>query len=192
MFQARKEHMSVQHNPTAFGDLRGWIEALAAHGELQEIDAEVDWNIELGTIMRLAQGPGTGKALLFNNIKDYNTPASRCRRIFGSALNNYRRIAMMLGLPPDTHPRELVKIGRNRADRQHSSEDRRDRAGEGEHRHRQGYRSLRLARAVLEPARWRTLSPHLRGLRHQGSRDRDHECRHLSRHGGRAAIRSRS
>ena len=62
--------------------------------------------------MRLAQGPGTGKALLFNNIKDYNTPASRCRRIFGSALNSYRRIAMMLGLPPDTHPRELVKIGR--------------------------------------------------------------------------------
>src|SRR4051795_4131028 len=112
MFQTRKEHMSVERNPTAFGDLRGWIDALAAHGELQEIDAEVDWNIELGTIMRLAQGPGTGKALLFNNIKDYNTPAGRCRRIFGSALNNYRRIAMMFGLPPDTHPRELVKIGR--------------------------------------------------------------------------------
>ena len=112
MFQTRKEHMSVERNPTAFGDLRGWIDELAAHGELQEIDAQVDWNIELGTIMRLAQGPGTGKALLFNNIKDYNTPASRCRRIFGSALNNYRRIAMMFGLPPDTHPRELVKIGR--------------------------------------------------------------------------------
>ena len=62
--------------------------------------------------MRLAQGPGTGKAIMFNNIKDYNKPASRCRRIFGSALNSYRRIAMMLGLPPDTHPRELVKIGR--------------------------------------------------------------------------------
>ena len=57
-------------------------------------------------------GPGTGQALLFNNIKDYNAPTSRCRRIFGSALNSYRRIAMMLGLPPDTHPRELVKIGR--------------------------------------------------------------------------------
>src|SRR4029079_4111547 len=112
MFQTRKEHMSAERNPTAFGDLRGWIDALAAHDELQEIDAQVDWNIELGTVMRLAQGPGTGKALLFNNIKDYNTPASRCRRIFGSALNNYRRIAMMLGLPPDTHPRELVKIGR--------------------------------------------------------------------------------
>src|SRR3954470_9427847 len=112
MFQTRKEH-TVERNPSAFGDLRGWIDALAAHGELQEINAQVDWNIELGTIMRLAQGPGTGKALLFNNIKDYNTPASRCRRIFGSALNNYRRIAMMFGLPPETHPRELVKIGRN-------------------------------------------------------------------------------
>src|SRR3982074_3194265 len=112
MFQTRKEHMSVQHSPTAFGDLRGWIEALAAHGELLEISAEVDWNIELGTIMRLAQGPGTGKALLFDNIKDYNKPNSRCRRIFGSGLNNYRRVAMMLGLPPDTHPRELVKIAR--------------------------------------------------------------------------------
>jgi 4-hydroxy-3-polyprenylbenzoate decarboxylase len=103
----------IERKPVAFGDLRGWIAALKAHNELHEIDAQVDWNIELGTIMRLAQGPGTGKALLFNNIKDYNKPDSRCRRVFGSALNNYRRIALMLGLPPDTHPRELVKISRN-------------------------------------------------------------------------------
>ncbi len=103
----------IERKPVAFGDLRGWIEALRQHGELHEIDAEVDWNIELGTIMRLAQGPGTGRALLFNNIKDYNKPDSRCRRVFGSALNNYRRIAIMLGLHPDTHPRELVKISRN-------------------------------------------------------------------------------
>jgi 4-hydroxy-3-polyprenylbenzoate decarboxylase len=103
----------IERKPAAFGDLRGWIAALKAHDELAEIDAEVDWNIELGTIMRLAQGPGTGRALLFNNIKDYNKPDSRCRRVFGSALNNYRRIAIMLGLPPDTHPRELVKISRH-------------------------------------------------------------------------------
>jgi len=112
MLQAHRDDMSLERKPVAFGDLRGWIEALRAQGELQEIDAEVDWNIELGTIMRLAQGPGTGKALLFNNIKDYNKPTSRCRRIFGSGLNNYRRIAMMLGLPPDSHPRDLVNIGR--------------------------------------------------------------------------------
>jgi UbiD family decarboxylase len=112
MLQTRKSDMTIERTPTAFGDLRGWIAALEGEDELHRIDTEVDWNIELGTIMRLAQGRGTGKALLFNNIKDYNKPQSRCRRIFGSGLNSYRRIAMMLGLPPDTHPRELVKIGR--------------------------------------------------------------------------------
>jgi 4-hydroxy-3-polyprenylbenzoate decarboxylase len=105
--------MSVERKPVAFGDLRGWIAALKRAGEVHEIDGEVDWNIELGTIMRLAQGAGMGPALLFNNIKGYNKPDSRCRRIFGNGLSSYRRLAMMLGLPPDTHPRELVKIGRN-------------------------------------------------------------------------------
>src|SRR3954463_6564081 len=104
--------MTMERKPVAFGDLRGWIDALRREGELHEINGEVDPNIELGTIMRLAQGPGTGRALLFNNIKGYNKPESRCRRIFGSALNNTRRIALMLGLPPETHARDLVKMGR--------------------------------------------------------------------------------
>src|SRR4051794_3615615 len=112
MLQTRTDDMIVERSPQAFGDLRGWIAALEREGEVHEIGAEVDWNIELGTIMRLAQGPGIGKALLFNNIKGYNKPESRCRRIFGSGLNSYRRVAMMMGLPPDAHPRELVKLGR--------------------------------------------------------------------------------
>src|SRR3954451_20999829 len=100
--------MTMERKPVAYGDLRGWISALKAQGELQEIDAEVDPNIELGTMMRLAQGPGTGPALLFNNIKGYNTPASRCRRIFTGGLSSYRRIGMLLGLGADAHSRELV------------------------------------------------------------------------------------
>ena len=87
--------------------------ALHDAGEINEIDAEVDWNIELGTIMRLAQGAGDGPATLFNNIKDYNKSDSRCRRLFGLGLSNYRRLNLMLGLPLDTHPRELVRLGRN-------------------------------------------------------------------------------
>src|SRR5215475_15435540 len=112
MYQTRKDEMSVERKPIAFGDMRGWMAALKAEGELAEIGAEVDWNLELGTIVRLAQGTGTGKALVFNNIKDYNAPGTRCRKLFASSLASYRRVAMMLGLPPDTHPRELVKIGR--------------------------------------------------------------------------------
>ena len=107
-----KSVVSAERKPVAFGDLRGWIAALEAAGELDQVDARVDWNIELGTITRLAQGPGTGKALLFNTIKDYDRPDSRCRRVFVSGLSSYRRVAMMMGMAPTTHPRELVKLGR--------------------------------------------------------------------------------
>ncbi len=103
--------MTVERKPVAFGDLRNWLQALDGAGELQTIDAEVDWNIELGTVARLAQGPGNGPALLFNKIRDYGENA-RCQQVFAGALSSYRRIAMMFGLPPDTHPRELVKLGR--------------------------------------------------------------------------------
>ena len=99
--------MTSERKPVAFGDLRGWMKALDAAGELQRIDAEVDWNIELGTIARLAQGAGTGPALLFGNIRDYGANA-RCRQVFTGGLSSARRVAMMFGLPPETHPRELV------------------------------------------------------------------------------------
>ncbi len=105
--------MKVERKPVAYDGLRGWLTALEAAGEVKHIDGEVDWNIELGTIARLLQGPATGPSVLFNNIKDYNKQNSRCKKVFTGALANYRRIAMMMGLPPDTHPRELVKLGRN-------------------------------------------------------------------------------
>ncbi len=104
--------MDVARKPTQFGDMRGWIDALRKAGELAEVNAEIDWNVELGTALRLAQGPGTGPAVLFNNIKDYNGPNARCSKIFGGGLGSYRRVAMMLGCDIDTHPRELVKLGR--------------------------------------------------------------------------------
>ena len=65
---------------TQFGDMRGWIEALRKEGELHEIDTEVDWDCELGTITRRVFGNGDGPALLFNNIKDYNKDETRCTR----------------------------------------------------------------------------------------------------------------
>jgi UbiD family decarboxylase len=103
--------MTTQRKPVAYGDMRSWIKALDAAGELQRIDAEVDWNIELGTVARLAQGAADGPALLFNNIRDYGANA-RCRQVMTGTLASYRRLSMLMGLPPDTHPRELVKLGR--------------------------------------------------------------------------------
>ena len=103
---------------------------------MKHIDGEVDWNIELGTIARLLQGPATGPSVLFNNIKDYNKPNSRCKKVFTGALANYRRIAMMMGLPPDTHPREFGEARPQHSQRRHSAENRADRCMQGKHRQR--------------------------------------------------------
>ncbi len=104
--------MSVERKPVSFDGMRGWLDTLEKAGEIKHVNGEVDWNIELGTIARLLQGPATGPSVMFNNIKDYNKPDSRCKKVFTGGLSSYRRIALMLGLPADTHPRELVKLGR--------------------------------------------------------------------------------
>lgn len=102
----------IERKPVAFGGLRGWIDALRNANELREIDAEVDWEYELGTIVRMAQGTGDGPALLFKNIKDYNGPDAFSSQLFSGGQGSYSRLAMMFGLPQDTPPRELVKICR--------------------------------------------------------------------------------
>ena len=111
----------------------------------------------------MAQGPGTGPALLFNNIKDYNkNDHAAAAQVFAGGLGSYRRVAMMLGLPPDTHPRELVKIGRTILEGRDPAAHRQGRPVQGEHPHRQGHRPLRIPGAALEPGRRRPLHPHLR------------------------------
>ena len=92
-----------------FGDLRGWIDHLREQGELHEINAEVDWDVEIGTVVRKAIASGKGPALLFNNIKDYKT--GRCTQIFAGSMSSYERIALMFGKPKDTPITELVSEG---------------------------------------------------------------------------------
>ena len=104
--------VSNRLKPQAFGDLRGWIEALRKEGELQEIGVEVDWNCELGTVARKAFGTGHGPALLFKNIKGYNGKDARCSQLFTGGMSNYTRIAMTLGLPKDAPVRDMVQATR--------------------------------------------------------------------------------
>jgi 3-octaprenyl-4-hydroxybenzoate carboxy-lyase Rift-related domain/3-octaprenyl-4-hydroxybenzoate carboxy-lyase N-terminal domain len=89
----------------AYPGLRDWIAKIDAVGELKQITAEVDWNLELGAIARRVvtqQGP----ALLFENIKDYRH--SPCRRVFANGLGTRERTAMALGLPRETDYRGIV------------------------------------------------------------------------------------
>ena len=103
---------SINRGQAAFGDIRGWIEALRNAEELEELTGEVDWNVELGNVIRMMQGSGDGPAFLFSDIKDYNDADAICSKIFTGGHASYSRIAMMFGLPQDTPPRELVQICR--------------------------------------------------------------------------------
>ena len=98
--------MSVERKPTAFGDLRGWIDGASRR--------TASWPRStprsIGTSSSAPscgsrRGPAPARRILFNNIKDYNGPTSRCRRIFGAGLSSYRRVAMMMGLPTPTRIR---------------------------------------------------------------------------------------
>ena len=52
----------------AYADLREYMNRLEAQGELKRITTEVEWNLELGAIMRRANDLRE-PALLFENIK---------------------------------------------------------------------------------------------------------------------------
>ena len=56
---AETGEIRIQRELSAFGDLRGWIDALKREGELHEIDAEVDWDVEIGSIIRMARCSNT-------------------------------------------------------------------------------------------------------------------------------------
>lgn len=95
----------------AFKDFREWLDKLEAEGELKRIKAKVDWNGEITQIITEASRQ-RGPALLFENIKDHEN--TLCKKLFCGGIGSRRRVALMLGLPPDTPREEITKITRER------------------------------------------------------------------------------
>ncbi len=94
-----------------FDDLRSFIEALAASGDMRAIEAEVDWDLEIGAISRRT-AELDGPALWFKNVKDYPGQS-----VFANPLATWRRIAIALGLPAAAHLRELYRVYEEREPR---------------------------------------------------------------------------
>ncbi|MDP2647453.1 MAG: UbiD family decarboxylase [Desulfobacterales bacterium] len=86
----------------SFDDNRKFIEALEKSGDVVRITEEVDWDLEVGAIVRRAS-ERRDKAPFFEKIKDY--PAGFT--IFGEPLGTHRRLAVALGLSADTAYREI-------------------------------------------------------------------------------------
>lgn len=85
-----------------FNDNRQFIAALEKTGDAVRIKEEVDWEEEAGAIARRACEMGA-PAPFFEKIKDY-PPGYR---LFGCPLASHRRLAVALGLPPETPTRTL-------------------------------------------------------------------------------------
>ncbi|TDA65510.1 MAG: UbiD family decarboxylase [Clostridia bacterium] len=82
-------------------DNRQFTKALKQTGDLVEVNREVDWDCEIGAIVRRAcemEGPAT----LFNSIRDY--PG---HRIFGGPVSTLRRAAVAMGIQPTASTKEI-------------------------------------------------------------------------------------
>jgi 4-hydroxy-3-polyprenylbenzoate decarboxylase len=88
--------------------LREYLDELRALGEVQDVDIEVDWNLEMGAIIRRSYEL-RAPAPLFNQI----TGIERGFRVLGapagvSRRNGLARVALSLGLPATAGGGEIV------------------------------------------------------------------------------------
>src|SRR5262245_20590526 len=88
-------------------DLRAWIEALRAAGEVTEVSG-AEREQEIGGIVDLYIRKMGNPAVLFDDIPGY----PRGHRILANILTSVRRINLTLGMPIDSSPIELVSYWR--------------------------------------------------------------------------------
>jgi phenylphosphate carboxylase alpha subunit len=94
-----------------YKDNREFIKALDASGDLVTVQQEVDWDMEMGAIVRRVcerKGPSP----YFKKIKEY--PGFEA---FGAPLATYRKLAIALGLPPEAPVPEIAQVYLERTDK---------------------------------------------------------------------------
>jgi len=87
--------------------MRDFIEQAEAEGMLHRIKAEVDWDLELSHIAKLNEEK-QGPALLFENVKDYDSP------VITSVCTTTQRLALIMDMPRES---TLVDIMREWVDK---------------------------------------------------------------------------
>ncbi|MBI2848670.1 MAG: UbiD family decarboxylase [Chloroflexi bacterium] len=95
----------------AYKDLREYIGRLEAEGEVQKIDKEVDWDLELGAIIRRSYDLKS-PAPFFQKIKGY----PEGYRVFGAPVSSsgepgrfFARLAMAMGMKPESNAVEIME-----------------------------------------------------------------------------------
>ncbi|MDP2726813.1 MAG: UbiD family decarboxylase, partial [Dehalococcoidia bacterium] len=95
----------------AFQDQRDYIAALEREGEVQRIEKEVDWDLELGAIIRRSYDL-KAPAPFFQKIKGYSPEY----RVLGAPLGAsarpgrlHARLAISLGMKPDSSLSDIME-----------------------------------------------------------------------------------
>jgi len=82
--------------------MRDFIEQAEAEGMLQRIKAEVDWDLELSHIAKINEEK-QGPALLFENVKDYDSP------VITSVCTTTERLSLIMGMPMNSTLVDLMR-----------------------------------------------------------------------------------
>ena len=82
--------------------IRDFIEHAESDGMLKRIKAEVNWNLELSHIAKLNEEK-KGPALLFENVKDYDSP------VLTSVCTTTERLSLIMGMPKDSTLVDLMR-----------------------------------------------------------------------------------
>ncbi len=83
--------------------MRDFVQQGEEKGLCKRITAEVDWNLELSHIAKLNE-EAHGPALLFENVKDYETP------VITSVCTTTERLALIMGQPLDSSLVDLYGV----------------------------------------------------------------------------------
>jgi phenylphosphate carboxylase beta subunit len=83
-------------------DLREFVAKCEQVGQLKRVKTEVDWDLEISHICKIAEEK-SGPALLFENVKGYSSP------VLTGAFATTQRLAMILGKDPKLSLVELTK-----------------------------------------------------------------------------------
>ena len=84
-------------------DLRDFIALCEKEGDVKRVTAEVDWDLEMSHIAKMIEEKD-GRSVLFENIK------GKEGNVFFGAFSNTKRLAMILGAPPDSTLTDLSKM----------------------------------------------------------------------------------
>ncbi len=83
-------------------DMRDFISLAENEGLLHRIKAEVDWDLELSHIAKINEEK-IGPALLFENVKDYDSP------VITSVCTTTERLALIMGMPRSSSLVDLMR-----------------------------------------------------------------------------------